>query len=191
MSKTKKLLIAAVCLVAILTSAVVGTIAWLTDKTTTVTNTFSPSNIGLTLTEEGFNGKMVPGTKIDKEAIVTVTNDIDCYVFVKVTESDNLKDFIVYTMATGWELVPGQTNVYYRAVVANAAEKEFSVLADDKVTVDSEVTKAMMATLSDNTKYPTLSFTAYAIQQEGIADANTDGTAVDEAWAVASAQATP
>ena len=191
MTKPKKLLIAAVCLVAILTSAVVGTIAWLTDKTTTVTNTFSPSNIGLTLTEEGFNGKMVPGTKIDKEAIVTVTNDIDCYVFVKVTESDNLKDFIVYTMATGWELVPGQTNVYYRAVAANAAEKEFSVLADDKVTVDSEVTKAMMATLSDNTKYPTLSFTAYAIQQEGIADANTDGTAVDEAWAVASAQATP
>ena len=169
MSKTKKLLIAAVCLVAILTTAVVGTIAWLTDKTETVKNTFSPSNIGITLEEASFNGKMVPGTEIDKVATVAVTNDIDCYVFIEVAKSENLGTFIEYAMATGWTLVPEQTNVYYREVAANATEKTFSVLANNKVTVKSSVTKSDMATLSDNTKYPTLSFTAFACQKAGFA----------------------
>ena len=171
MTKTKKLLIAAVCLVAILTTAVVGTIAWLTDKTQTVTNTFSPSNIGLTLTEEGFNGKMVPGTEIIKKATVTVTNDIDCYVFIQVAESDNLDTFITYAMADGWAPVTDTTNVYYRLVEDDATVKAFSVLKNDKVTVNGSVTEGMMESLTDATKYPTLSFTAYACQKEGFADA--------------------
>lgn len=171
MSKTKKLLIAAVCLVAILTTAVVGTIAWLTDKTETVTNTFSPSNIGLTLVENSFNGKMVPGTQIDKAATVTVTNDIDCYVFIEVTGSANLGTFIEYAVATGWTLVDGESNVYYREVAANANEKAFPVLANNKVTVKNSVTKDNMASISDSANHPTLSFTAFACQKEGFANA--------------------
>ena len=198
MSKTKKLLIAAVCLVAILTSAVVGTIAWLTDKSETVTNTFSPSTIGLTLTENAGDTektcKMVPGTAITKDPKITVEAGSEaCWLFVKIDENlgawavnnkpfSNYLTYSVITGENGWtELGDG---VYYRKVDASTADQSFNVLVDNKVNVLGTVTKADMKTLYDagTDKYPTLSFTAYAIQQEGFTD-------VSAAWAAASAQA--
>ena len=208
MSKTKKLLIAAVCLVAILTSAVVGTIAWLTDKTATVTNTFSPSNIGITLTETKGTGssetakdfKMVPGTTIDKDPVVTVKADSEaCWLFVKIDKVNNFDNFMTFAVADGWTALNGVSGVYYRQVAASNADQPFGILgagawtvndsytwAANQVLVRPDVTKADMKTLYDagTDKYPTLSFTAYAIQQEGFTD-------VAAAWAAASALANP
>ena len=201
MSKTKKLLIAAVCLVAILTTAVVGTIAWLTDKTATVTNTFSPSNINITLTETKGTGssetakdfKMVPGTAITKDPVVTVKKNSEaCWLFVKIDENlgawavnnkpfSNYLTYSVITGENGWtELGDG---VYYRKVAASTEDQSFNVLVDNEVNVLGTVTKADMDKLyATGAKYPTLSFTAYAIQQEGFTD-------VAAAWAAASALA--
>lgn len=211
MSKTKKLLIAAVCLVAILTSAVVGTIAWLTDKTATVTNTFSPSNINITLTETKGTGssetakdfKMVPGTTIDKDPVVTVkANSEACWLFVKIDESANFGDFMTYAIADGWTkltTVQGVSGVFYRKVDASStADQSFGILGEGTLTVNSitctwdtdevlvlpTVTKTAMNALTE-ANYPTLTFTAYAIQQAGIEN---DASV---AWAAASAQATP
>lgn len=196
MSKTKKLLIAAVCLVAILTSAVVGTIAWLTDKTATVTNTFSPSTIDLELDEsDDLVLKMVPGKTITKDPVVTVKKNSEaCWLFVKIEKTNGFDNFMAYAIAGGWtELttVEGVTGVYYRQVAASNADQPFGILgagawtvnnsytwAANQVLVRPDVTKTAMDNLykAGADGYPTLNFTAYAIQQEGF------GTAA-AAWA--------
>lgn len=169
-----------------------GTIAWLTDSTDEVTNTFTASNIDITLSEsENLNLKMVPGGTITKDPKVTVTaGSEDCWLFVKIEESTNLDDFITYTVDNGWtELtgVTGVTGVYYRKVAASAADQEFNVLTNNQVTVKNTVTKTMMEELGkDNATQPTLTFTAYAVQSASLKDAN--GKAVTDpaiAWTLA------
>ena len=149
--------------------AVGGTLAWLTDKTGDVVNTFTPSTISITLTEEkpvSQTAKMIPGFTIEKDPKVTVAaNSEDCYLFVKVTESANYDDFMTYavdnTIWTELTGVEGVTGVYYREVTASTADQPFYVLKDNKVTVKDDVTKSDMTTLTAN---PTLAFKAAAIQ---------------------------
>lgn len=158
-------------------ASVGGTIAWLTDKTEAVTNTFTVGDINIELAETTTNYKMVPGNTIAKDPKVTVkANSEACYLFVKIEESTNLTDFISYRVADGWtELtgVTGVTGVYYREVPANAADQSFNVLAtktgyaNGYVTVNSDVTKAQMGALTDATR-PTLTFTAYACQKDNV-----------------------
>ena len=119
---------------------------------------------------------MVPGVTIVKDPKITVKSGSEaCYLFVKVEKSANLDDFINYTMATVWTALTGADGVYYRVVNATTSDTTFSVLANDQVTCNDTVTKAMMDALTEDT-YPTLTFTAYAVQQSGSASAA-------EAWA--------
>lgn len=170
----KKKTLALVLALTLLVAGVVGdTLAWLTDQTAEVKNTFTVGDINIGLTETTTDYKMVPGNTIAKDPTVTVkANSEACWLFVKVTESANLDDFITYAIATGWtELEAG---VYYREVPASAADQTFSVLAGDAVTVKSDVTRAMLETAK--TDAPTLTFKAYAIQKDHFATA-------DAAWA--------
>ena len=181
MTLRKKLQITIVCLSVILCTLVTGTIAWLTDETTSIKNEFAPSTINIELAEsENLDLQMVPGATIKKDPVITVTaNSEACYVFVKIEKANDFDNFMEYTMADGWNELTGITGVYYREVSAAdaAAGQGFPVLKDNQVTVKANVTKAMMDALyADTTKYPTLTFTAYAIQQEGF------GTA-ELAWA--------
>lgn len=172
----KRTLIILVALVAVFGMAVGGTIAWLTDQTEPITNTFTVGNINIELKETATDFKMVPGVTIAKDPKITVKSGSEvCYLFVKVEKSTNLNDFITYTMAAGWTALTGADGVYYRVVNATASDTTFSVLADDQVTCNDTVTKAMMDALTEAT-YPTLTFTAYAVQQSGSASAA-------EAWA--------
>lgn len=163
----KKMIALTAALVLVLSAAVVGTVAWLTDKTQAEVNTFTVGNIAIDLTETTTDYKMIPGEEIDKDPKVSVEAGSEaCWLFVKVEESANLDDFISYTIADGWTKL--EDGVYYRTVAADATEREFSVLANDKVTVKDTVTKADMdAIKADSTKQPTLTFTAYAVQQAG------------------------
>lgn len=174
MKKVISLMLALVLALTLLVAGVVGgTLAWLTDQTAEVKNTFTVGDINIGLTETTTDYKMVPGNTIAKDPTVTVkANSEACWLFVKVTESANLDDFITYAIATGWtELEAG---VYYREVPASAADQTFSVLAGDAVTVKSDVTRAMLETAK--TDAPTLTFKAYAIQKDHFATA-------DAAWA--------
>ena len=73
-----------------------GTVAWLTDKSDTVVNTFTDSDIDITLTEStGTEYKMVPGYTISKDPKVTVKADSEkCYLFVKLDKSNNFDSFL-------------------------------------------------------------------------------------------------
>ena len=166
------LAVAMFALVAVL--AIGGTIAWLTDETDAVENIFTTSDITITLEETTTDYKMVPGNDIEKDPVVTVeAGSEDCWLFVKVEESDNLEDFIDYDIADGWTPLNGVDGVYWRTA---KAEDSFSVLADDKVTVLETVTKEMMT--AEEFVQPTLTFTAYACQRDNV-------ESVADAWAAA------
>ena len=168
----KRTLIILVALVAVFGMAVGGTIAWLTDQTKPITNTFTVGNINIELKETATEFKMVPGVTIAKDPKITVVSGSEaCYLFVKVEKSTNLDDFISYTMATGWIELEGADGVYYMVVDATTSDTTFSVLADNQVTCKDSVTKAMMDDLTGTATYPTLTFTAYAVQQSGSASA--------------------
>ena len=171
----KKTLALVLALTLLVAGVVGGTLAWLTDRTAEVKNTFTVGDINIGLTETTTDYKMVPGNKLDKDPTVTVkANSEACWLFVQVTESENLDTFITYAIAEGWTALPGVDGVYYREVPASDADQTFSVLAGNAVTVKSDVTRTMLETAK--TDAPTLTFQAYAIQKDHFATA-------DAAWA--------
>ncbi|MBQ7343797.1 MAG: hypothetical protein IJW53_03415 [Clostridia bacterium] len=182
----KKITITIICAVLSCVCLIGTTFAWLVDKTDSVTNTFTVGNVDIELTEsENLDLKMVPGNTITKDPKVTVLkNSEDCWVFVKIEESANFDTFMTYTMTTtGWTALPDVDGVYYREVAADDEDQPFDILDGNIVTVPNTVTKANMDTLYtsgaiDTNKLPTLTFTAYAVQQEGVDDAAT-------AWTIA------
>lgn len=172
----KKSLALVLALVLLVGGLVGGTLAWLTATTGEVVNTFTTSNINITLEETtGNNYKMVPGYTITKDPKVTVQAGSEkCYLFVKLDKSGNFDAFLTYEMAEGWEQLKDADDkevagVFYREVDTNNTDITFSVLANDQVTVLSTVTKADMDGLTEET-YPTLTVTAYASQYNKSAD---------------------
>ena len=163
----KKTLTLLVALVLVVGCIVGGTLAWLTDKSDPVKNTFTTSDINITL-EETKGGderefKMIPGWTIEKDPKVTVVaGSEDCYLFVKLEKSANFDDYLTCDMADGWTALENVDGVFYRIVKTNDMGTEFSVLKDNQVTVKSEVTKEMMK--AAKTERPTLTVTAYASQ---------------------------
>lgn len=163
-----KMMFMILAVVLIVGISVGGTLAWLTATTGPVVNTFTVGDINITLAETKSDFKMVPGNIIEKDPKVTVLKDSEaCWLFVKIEKSTNLGDFITYTVADGWTPLTGVDGVYYREVSATTANTEFSVLANDQVTVKDTVTKAMMNGLKvQGATQPTLTFTAAAIQKD-------------------------
>lgn len=167
-----------------------GTVAWLTATSDTVTNTFTTSDISITLKEsDDLDLKMVPGWTITKDPKASVkTGSEDCYLFVKIDKSANYDTYLnSYTVATGWTEL--ESGVYYKVFDSkdttntNTKGKEYSILKDDQVTVKDSVKKADFEKLTRATNpdpKPTLTFTAYATQL--YKDNNNKFTAA-EAWA--------
>ena len=183
-NKTVAILLA---LVLAIGCAVGGTLAWLISKTAPVVNTFTYGNINIELYEHEYNAgenkletkkatkvdnyKIIPGVDLPKDPTVEVkANSEACWLFVKV-EKENWNEKVTYEIANGWNALTGQTDVYYREVAANDKAQEFPVLKGDKVTVSDTLTKDEVDQLKG--KKPTLTFTAYAVQKDGIADATT------------------
>lgn len=164
----KKKLTTVLAIVLVVALSVAGTYAYLTDKTAAIKNTFTVGNVDIDLAETTGNSyKMVPGNTISKDPKVTVTaNSEDSYVFVKVEKSSNFDSFMTYAIADGWKALDGIDGVYYRVYSRTATDTTYDVLKGNKVTVNSDVTKAMMDGLTEAT-YPTLTFTAYACQSAG------------------------
>lgn len=187
-----KTLVALLSLVLLLGCSLGGTLAWLSDSTDPVKNTFTVGDIKIDLTETQREYKIVPGTKIDKDPKVTVLAKSEaCWLFVKIEESANWPAFkeeggttrkVDYDIADGWVELTGVAGVYYREVDAETAKAGYAypVLEGDKVTVSDTLTKSELQQLTSN---PTLTFTAYAVQQEGVADAAA-------AWEIANDTAT-
>lgn len=192
MSKRKKkgvstkVFLSLLALVLVVGCAVGGTIAWLTATTDPVVNTFTYGKINIELTEtkpENKQATIIPGVNISKDPKVTVKADSEaCWLFVKVAEKGTfVTDKVTYSIAEGWTALDATNHpgVYYREVDAVTADTNFNVLAGDAtypngvVTVSENLTKAEVNSVATQ---PTLTFTAYAVQKDGISTAA-------EAWA--------
>ena len=167
-NKTVAILLA---LVLAIGCAVGGTLAWLISETKPVVNTFTYGDINIGLEETEREYKITPGVAIDKDPKVTVkANSEACWLFVKV-EKENWNDKVTYEIADGWTQGNGTEipkNVYYRAVDAAATDTIFEVLKGNKVTVSEKLTKDEVNKLKDSSKPTQLTFTAYAVQKDGI-----------------------
>lgn len=190
----KKGLALVLALALMVVGAVAGTLAWLTAQSDTVTNTFTTSDIKVELKETqgetvegGKKFKMIPGYAIKKDPKVRVLADSEeCFLFVKLEKSANFKDFLTYKMADGWTQLtkdkddnPITDLVYYREVKKEDIGKEYSVLKDNQVTVNGNVTKKQMNDLTQD-NLPKLTITAYASQLHKSADEEFKPA---EAWA--------
>ncbi len=181
-SVSSRAFIALLALVLVIGCVAGGTVAWLVATTDTVTNTFTYGKINIDLTETtGTSYKIIPGTNIAKDPKVTVAADSEaCWLFVKVEETGTfVADKVTYAIANGWTQGDGTeipSNVYYREVSAEDAKTgvNYYVLAGNAtypngvITVSADLTKENIPAAN-----PTLKITAYAVQQENIADAAT------------------
>lgn len=201
--ENKKFAIKVAVLILALSLAIVGvigtTLAWLMDETAPVKNVFTVGKVDIELAEPDDDGDgnpnenwyvMTPGSDIEKKPIVTVkANSENCWLFIKIDESANLDEFITYnvvlddvqtTEVEGWTALSGVDGVYYIAVEKSNADQKFEVLLNNKVTVLDTVTTEDFNNLNES-QYPSLTFTAYAVQRG-------DNEAIDtaaEAWALA------
>ena len=171
--------------------AVDGTVAWLVSESESSVSTFTLGDINIKLTGESESQplKVIPGVEIKRSLKVTVEpNSEACWLFVKADET-NWPDFtdangtarkVSYSVAAGdngWKALENVPGVYYREVSAEDAKAGivYYVLAGSAehlngvVTVSRELTKTEVNSLAGT--QPKLTFTAYAVQREGIDDA--------------------
>ena len=165
----KKKITMVVSLLLVMALSIGGTLAYLTDKTDAVTNTFTIGKVDITLAETTTNYQMIPGQPIAKDPTVTVLKDSEpCWLFVEVA-ANNVAEYLEYSVdTTVWTEL--QDGVYYKAItekVTADAGQSYPVLTGNQVTVKNTVTNAMMDAANQNP--PTLTFTAYAIQSAGFA----------------------
>ena len=177
-----------------------GTLAWLTDTTDPVTNTFTIGDIDLTLKETPYNSDgtygtpaenvensypLIPGNSYKKDPVVEVAaGSEDCYLFVKIVEANNPGTYLNYTLALdGWTQLNGQTGVYYRTVAKTDTTRSWKLLTGDTISVKDTIVKAGTSTEGTNNVAmpaagiePKLTFTAYAVQQAN--------RTVEQAWAL-------
>lgn len=143
-----------------------GTYSYLSQTTDDIKNNFNAGIVQVQLEEKtGQEYNIIPGTTQAKDPKVTVNNTVNCYVFVKVT--DTTAGLVGYEIADGWTQLGGYDDVYYREVEANATVKEFSVLKGDKVSYASTLENDDM--VDDNGDVKTglnLTFKASAIQKD-------------------------
>lgn len=184
-SVSSRAFIALLALVLVIGCVAGGTVAWLVAKTDTVVNTFTYGNISITLAETtGTNYKVIPGTVIEKDPKVTVKAGSEaCWLFVKVDKVGTfVTDKVTYAIADGWTQGNGTeipSNVYYREVSAEDAKNGVSyyVLAGNTTYPNGVINVSDTLSKTDVDQIAageiSLTFTAYAVQQENIADAKT------------------
>ena len=189
----KKKIAVAVSLLLVLALSIGGTIAWLTDTSDTVVNTFTVGKVELKLEETGANKDgttelfkkdyaIVPGATLAKDPTITVSaNSEKCYVFVRITEANNsitvgsaTQDIVQWNNLSGWNQAyaadDGSEYVYWKEVAKATTATTLQVL-----TGGTETNQTGQVTINDNltaentpTTAPTLTFKAAAIQADNI-----------------------
>lgn len=201
----KKTLTILIAVVLVVVCAIGGTLAWLTDKSGPVTNTFVVGDINIILDEvkvntdgqflkgetvvtnkadadritSGSNSyKIIPGTTYVKDPKVTVKAGSEaCWLFVKVERSTNFDSFMSCQIRNDWtKLTDGVTE---EEVYYKELNQNTTVDTDYPILVNDEVTVLNTVTkamlTANDFSNPSIAFTAYAVQKDNI-------TTVGAAW---------
>ena len=193
-SAMRRMLFTLALVLVVAVASVGGTIAWLTDKTDPVTNTFTVGDINITLTEtfntdtnndgtnDAWQAKLIPGTTYDKDPVVTVkANSEKCSLFVKFEEINNPSNYLEYSSnlkESEWTQLDQDTNknVWYKVVESSTNDQSWNLLAGNQVTVKDTIVKSgttgiTAPVMPTHENAPQLKYTAYAIQFENMTDA--------------------
>ena len=194
----KKVLLGILALVLVAAISVGGTLAWMTDTTGVVQNTFTSGKVDIDLKEhelikdgvgaftkvdtsketvsnEGY--KLIPGREAQKDPFVKVlTGSEDCFIYIEVVEENNTLEegkegkIVQWEAAQGWTLLTGKTGKNDGAVYYYNTKQAAG--ATVKFLANDKVTiNPNFEKLADETKAPVLKFYAYAVQAEGMSDA--------------------
>ena len=199
MKNTKKALLALTCAIMLVVASVMGTMAYLTDTTETVTNTFTVGKVSITLDEAPVDadGKettgvrvieneyhLLPGHDYDKDPTVHVAaNSENAWIFVKL--ENGLKNIIDATTVenqitgtkNGWTALAGVENVYYKEYTKSATVVDMVVFEEFKIdgtkVVNVEDGEELPEGTVDIDEYDNAEITiiAYAMQADGMTDA--------------------
>lgn len=166
-------IVAAALLIAVSTGV---TVALLVASSNTVVNTFTVGGVNITLTETtGDKYIMAPGVTLEKDPVVTVlANSERSWLYVKVEKKNDFDAFCTYEIGDGWTALEGEDGVYYRSIAKTSSDQVYPVLKNNSISVSDTVTEEQLNAVTQN---PTLEFTAYAVQNDGI------GTAA-EGWQI-------
>lgn len=180
MKTARKALMLILCAALLVSATVMGTLAYLTSQTDTVTNTFTVGNVAITLDEakvdvygkavtpaergQANTYKLIPGHTYVKDPTVHVAaGSENCWLFVKVTdEIAAIQDTttVATQMATnGWTAVAGAEGVYAYSSIVNAGAN-VKVFENFKIKGDVDVAAYTGETIT---------IQAYAIQADGFA----------------------
>ena len=172
----KKRLIWLLAAALVLAVGIGSTVAYLIASSNTLENTFTVGNVGLTLHETtGTRYKLTPGVTLAKDPRITVQAGSDaCFVFVQVQSSNQFDAYCAFEMQGQWLPLEGHNGIYYQTVDKSPQPTVLGILEGDCITVHPTLTEQQLEAISE---YPTLKFTAYAVQQSGFATAA-------EAWQV-------
>lgn len=170
--KSCKIIAVALAAIFLAGGVITGVAAYLSSRTEQVNNTLTVGDVSISIAET--NEKMlplIPGSTISKDPKITVkSGSADCYLYVKVRESDNLKTYISYKLASGWKPLGDEyPNVYYREVDSMNVDIIFSILEGDKVKA-IDVDDATLASLTAET-LPKLAFVGFAVQKKDVDNA--------------------
>ena len=189
MEKKKLLTITLASTLAATLVAGAGTFAYLSANTGTITNKFGKSaegedylqlkleETGVILDSKGNGNKsyiIEAGEQDDKDPTVTVTNNVDVFTFVEISDKTELdgNKIVNYTVDEGWTKLDGVTSpnqdvtdVYYRVVGADDTNKVFSVISEDRITYADTVTDEEIK--EDDV---TLAFQSFSIEKAHFTD---------------------
>lgn len=173
----KRTLALILALVLVFGAAVGGTIAYLTDTTDPVTNTFTVGKVDITLdeakvTEYGVidstantrvtenTYKLIPGHTYTKDPTIHVaTGSEDCWLFAKI--ENNLGTAATLAMTQGWTEIDPTNHVWaYNTKVSAGAD----VTVFSQFTFSEDVTATQLPTYNGKT----IVVTACAVQADGL-----------------------
>lgn len=202
-SGNAKIIVTLLAVVLLIGGTIGGTLAWLTDDSGPVTNTFTVGNIDIELKEhELVNGelggevvesnnsyKVLPGATQPKDPFVTVKKGSEkCYVYVLVTN-----DLVIGTdpvavcdIYANWEQIGKKENsiLYRHNAIVDASESDQILQVFSKVTYNGEkITEDNIGDLAGKT----IVIKSYAHQADNLTEENTD--AANKAVADAAARA--
>lgn len=181
-AKARRALLSISLVLVMMMAAVGGTIAWLTDSTDEIKNTFTVGNVDIDLTEtannssnDGWEAELNPGSVYVKDPKVTVIKGSEeCYLFVEVTQPKTIENILEYTLwmdvsptqhELTWTKGDGSdipANVWYTTISETLTANSnlvIELLKDNQVKVSENLTNQNMPS-----KDLTLSFKAYAAQ---------------------------
>ena len=184
----KKKIIVAVIVLAIVVSIIGGMLAYFTNTTQEVTNTFTVGdNVSITLTEPTWTSLgqyqaqgMSIGNTVSKDPTVTNVGTNDAFIFVKVEVACTTdvspatpKEIFTYTPNSGWYLMTNGscssgklTRIYAYGTqnVMTVVSKNDTAVIFNSVTVNPSITGEETGLTGNKT----VDVKAYAIQSDGI-----------------------